>query len=69
MIDKGKSSFLQNIVEEIRPDNGKFVGNIPGWDNAWSQVWCVGLKTRIPSIDMGEGCCYWWDVAKHRIIE
>ena len=24
--------------------NGKFVGNIPGWDDAWSQVWCVGLK-------------------------
>ena len=24
--------------------NGKFVWNIPGWDDAWSQVWCVGLK-------------------------
>ena len=44
MVDKGKSSFLQNIVEEIRPgcrnlatkvpNNGKFVGNIPGWDDA-----------------------------------
>ena len=41
MVDKGKSSFLQNIVEEIRPgcrnlatkvpNNGKFVRNIPGW--------------------------------------
>ena len=24
--------------------NGKFVGNIPEWDDVWSQVWCVGLK-------------------------
>ena len=24
--------------------NGKFDGNIPGWDDAWSQVGCVGLK-------------------------
>ena len=49
----GKSSFLQNIVEEIRPGveiyekvpiNGKFVWNIPGWDDAWSPVWCVDLK-------------------------
>ena len=22
--------------------------------------------TRISSIDIGEGCCYWWDVAKHK---
>ena len=44
MVDKGKSRFLQNIVEEIRPgcrnlatkvaNNGKFVGNIPGCDDA-----------------------------------
>ena len=24
--------------------NGKFVGNIPEWDDVWSQVWCVGWK-------------------------
>ena len=24
--------------------NGKFVENIPGWDDARSQVWCIGLK-------------------------
>ena len=25
--------------------------------------------TKISSIDMGEGWCYWWNVAKHRVIE
>ena len=25
--------------------------------------------TRISSIDMKEGCCYWCDVAKDRVIE
>ena len=24
---------------------------------------------RISSIDMGEGSCYWLDVAKHKVIE
>ena len=32
-----------------------------------------GLKdmgwTRISSIDMGEECCYWCDVARQRMIE
>ena len=44
MDDKGKSNFLQNIVEEIRPgcrnlatkvpNNGKFFRNISGLDDA-----------------------------------
>ena len=25
--------------------------------------------TRVSSIDMGEGSCYWWYIAKHRVIE
>ena len=43
MADKGKSSFLQNVVEEFRPGCRNlqrsqimvnFVGHIPGWDDA-----------------------------------
>ena len=33
------------VVESTKvPSNGKFVCNIPGWDDAESPVWCVGLK-------------------------
>ena len=81
MVDKGKSSFLQNIVEETRPGcrnlkRSQIMVNL-------SEIFLVGMMlksrlvcgfkdmgwTRISSADMGEGCCYWWDVAKHRIIE
>ena len=34
----------ESSYKDFSEINGKFVGNIPGWDDAWSQVWCVGLK-------------------------
>ena len=71
MVDKGKSSFLQNIVEEIRPGcrnlkRSQIIVNL-------SEIFLDGMMlkvksncgfkdmgwTRISSIDMGEGCCYW----------
>ena len=45
------SDFISDIIvveesscKDFWGINGKFVGNIPGWDDAWSHVWCVGLK-------------------------
>ena len=71
MVDKGKSSFLQNIVEEIRPgcrnlQRSQIMVNL-------SKIFLGGMMlevkskcrlkdmdwTRISSIDIGEGCCYW----------
>ena len=70
MVDKGKSSFLQNIVEEIRPGcrnlqrsqimvnlSEIFLGGM--MFKVQSGVWFDMGWTRIFSIDMGEGCCYW----------
>ena len=81
MVDKGKSSFLQNIIEEIRPGCGnlkrsQIMVNLSeiflGGMCLKSSLVC-GFKdmawTRLSSVDMGEGCCYSWDVAKHRTIE
>ena len=48
---KSFSDFISDFIvvsessyKDFWEINGKFVGNIPGWDDAWSQVWCVGLK-------------------------
>ena len=76
----GKSSSLQNIVEEIKPgcrnlQRSEIMVNL-------SEIFLGGMMqsslvcgfkdmgwTRISSIDMGEGCCYWCDVARQRMIE
>ena len=75
MVDKGKSSFLQNIVEEIRP-GCRNLQRSQIMVNLW-EIFLGGMMlevkskcgftdmgwTRISSIDMGidmgEGCCYW----------
>ena len=54
MVDKGKSSLLQNIVEEIRPgcrnlQRSQIMVNLSeiflgAMDSALSPVWCVGFK-------------------------
>ena len=48
------SDFISDFVvaaesscKDLWEFNRKFVGNIPGWDDAWNQVWCVGLKIRL----------------------
>ena len=71
MVDKGKSSFLQNIVEEMRPgcrylQRSQIMVNLSeiflGAMMLEGKSKC-GFKdmdwTRISSIDMGEGCYYW----------
>ena len=71
MVDKGKFSFLQNIVEEIKPgcrnlQKSQIMLNL-------SEIFLGGMIlevkskcgfkdtgwARISSIDMGEGCSYW----------
>ena len=71
MVDKRKSSFLQSIVEEIRPgcrnlQTSQIMVNL-------SEIFLGGMMlevkskcgfkdmgwARISSIDMGKGCCYW----------
>ena len=80
----GESSFLDNIIEEIKPGCRKlqmsqiivnlaetFLGGMISKFQSGSLV-CEfkGMGwTRIYSMDMGEGTSYWWDVAKHRVNE
>ena len=75
MVAKGKSSFFQNIVEEIRPgcrnlQRSQIMVNL-------SEIFLGGMMLDVKSkcgftdmgwkriffidmgIDMGEGCCYW----------
>ena len=71
MVDKGKSGFLQNIVEEIRPGcrNLQRSQLMVNMSEIFLDGMCLksslvgGFKdtawTRISSIDMEEGCCYW----------
>ena len=72
MVDKGKSSFLQNMVEEIRPgcrnlQRSQIMVNLSEifLGGMMLEVQCLmcGFQdigwTRIYSIDMGQGCCCW----------
>ena len=71
MVDKGKCSLLQNIVEEIRHgcrnlERSQIIVNLSeiflGAMMLKSSLVCGFMDmgwTRISSIDMGEGCFYW----------
>ena len=48
---KSFSDFISDFIavtesscKDFWEVNGKFDGNVPGCDDVWSQVWCVGLQ-------------------------
>ena len=78
----GKSNFLQNNLEEIRRGCRNlqkslimvhlleiFLGGMMLKVQAGVCVFKDIGWARISSIDMGEGSCYWLDVAKYKVIE
>ena len=84
----GKSSFLRNVIEEIRPGcrnlqrslimvNSSELFLVGCYRNTGYQTselksslvcWFKNMGwSRISFINMGQGSCYWLNVAKHRV--